>query len=392
MVEIKEFQPLIYNLEKLKKLRVEFKDIICPPYDVISPQQHRSLLRKKYNFVHLEFPKEDKKNYQKAKIKLSLWKRKKILLKEEHPSIYIYQHKFEYPKNSNNWYTRTGIFCLIKADLTYETILPHEHTKPKPLENRAKLLATLNIQTSSPFFIVEDKKNELQKIISKLLKPQYLVLSFTDYENQQHKLYRIVKGVKGISELKTFFEKQKLYIADGHHRYKVTTEYLKSIKKNFLMGYICPSSDDGLTILPTHRAVQTAHTLEEIKKYFEFTEWDGKSEVSIVVYHKGEFKVASLKKEYQKIYKDILDNPYFLLDKILCEVEGEKIRYEMFYHQEIREVVSFADKYNGVAFIMESVKKERFFEVVNKKMIFPPKSTYFYPKVPAGLLCYELDF
>lgn len=392
MVEIKEFQPLIYNLEKIKKLKIDFKDIICPPYDVISPQQHRSLLRKKYNFVHLEFPKETKNKYLTAKKTFSVWKRSKILVKDEHPSVYVYQHKFKHPYIPDKYYTRVGIFCLIKADPEYETILPHEHTKPKPLEDRAKLLSTLNLQTSSPFFVVEDKIGKLKNILDDIAKPKYLILNFTDDQQHEHKLYRIVKSVKEVTEIKKFLEKQNLYIADGHHRYKVTTEYLKSIGKSYLMGYICSSYDEGLIILPTHRALPTAHTLQEIAKYFDFVGWDGKSRVEILVYHRGEFKVAKLKKEFQRKFKNIAYNSYFLLDKVLCEVEGEKIRYEMFYHQEMKEVVNFAEKYNGVAFILPPVIKEEFFEIVNKKLVFPPKSTYFYPKVPAGLLCYDIEF
>ncbi|MFZ2357437.1 MAG: DUF1015 family protein [Candidatus Omnitrophota bacterium] len=37
MTEIKPFKAFIYNQEKIKDL----KDVVCPPYDVISPAQQQ---------------------------------------------------------------------------------------------------------------------------------------------------------------------------------------------------------------------------------------------------------------------------------------------------------------------------------------------------------------
>jgi uncharacterized protein (DUF1015 family) len=387
MIEIKEFQPLVYSLEKLNKLKIDFKDVVCPPYDVISPQQHRVLLRKKYNFVNLELPKgTTNKKYSNAKKILSLWKKNKVVVKEEIPSVYIYQQVFEYPKNSGKFYTRYGMFCLVKADPEYKTVLPHELTKPKPLEDRTNLLNTIGVQTSAPFFVVEDEEKKFFELLKNLAKEKYKIISFTDEENIQHSLYRIVKGIKELEEIKKILQKKFLIIADGHHRYKVTIEYLKKIKHKFLMGYICSSSDEGLLILPTHRALPEIHIYEELKKYFEFVEWDGKSEVKILFYKNGEFKVMK-----PKLKKSVKEQPYFLLDKILCELEGEQIRQQMFYHQEMKEVINFADKFNGCAFILPPVGKDEFVKIVKERKVFPPKSTYFYPKVISGLMFYDFS-
>lgn len=387
MVQIKEFRPLIYNLEKLNKLKIDFKDVVCPPYDIISPQQHRVLLRKKYNFVNIELPKgPTNKKYTNAKRTLSSWKRNKIIVKEDIPAVYVYQQVFDYPKNSGKFYTRYGIFCLIKADPEYKTILPHELTKPKPLEDRTKLINAIGIQTSPPFFIVEDEKKEFYELLKSLAKEKYKILSFSDNENNQHSLYRIVKGIKECEKIKKFLSKKELIIADGHHRYKVTIEYLKKIGHEFFMGYICSSSDEGLMILPTHRALPESHIYEELKKYFEFEEWDGKSEVKILFYKNGEFKVAKIKSD--KLKKE---QPYFLLDKVLTELEGEQIRQQLFYHQEMKEVINFADKFNGCAFILPPVEKNEFIKIVKKDSVFPPKSTYFYPKVLSGLVFYDFS-
>ncbi|MCS7151010.1 MAG: DUF1015 domain-containing protein [Endomicrobia bacterium] len=386
MVEILEFQPLIYNTEKISRQRIEFKDLICPPYDVISPAQHKSLLRKKYNFVNLELPKGSGKiKYKNARKTLTVWKRSKVLVKDEHPSIYVYEHTFKYPEDSQKVYKRTGIFCLVKADYSYEKILPHEQTKPKPLEDRMYLIKTLGVQTSPPFFLVEDSDKEFTNILSGLKKTKYLVLSFKDELGCEHKLYRVIEGIPEVNKIKNYIKQKPLYIADGHHRYKVTCEYLKEINQEFLFGYICSLEDEGLLILPTHRALAEKHIIDGVRKFFEFTDWDGKSKIDIVLYICGEFKVLKLKPQYRFSEK----NPYFLLDKILLQLEGEQIRQHIFYHNDLKEVISFADKYGGCAFIMPPVSKEEFVRIIKKRIIFPPKSTYFFPKVPCGLLVFE---
>ncbi|MEN3014175.1 MAG: DUF1015 domain-containing protein [Endomicrobiia bacterium] len=389
MVEIKEFHGLIYNQQKLSKLKVNFKDLICPPFDTISSSLHRSLLLKKYNFVNLELPKgTGQKKYQNAKKILSSWKRSKIIVEDDLPSIYLYSHKFSYPVGCEKQYTRYGIFCLIKADPSYTDIIPHEHTNPKPIEERAKLISALNAQTSSPFFIVEDEKKEFYNLLLKLAKPQYLFITTKDSLGDEHKIYKIVDS-KLIGKIKDILKRKKLYIADGHHRYKVTCEYLKKNKKEYLLGYICSLEDEGLLILPTHRALAGSHIVEELKKYFDFLDWDGKSNVEIVFYHKGSFKTLKPKISFKDTAKIINNQPYFLLDRVLRELEGEKITQHIFYHQEIKEVVNFADKYDGCAFILPAVKKEEFSKVLKDKIIFPPKSTYFYPKVFCGFVFYE---
>ncbi len=389
MVEIKEFKPILYNKEKLEKLNIEFKDIICPPYDVISEQQYKSLIRKKYNFVNLELPKgKENKKYQNAKKFLSNLKRYKILIKQSAPSIYIYQHKFSYPEGSNKYYTRTGIFCLIKSDPEYKTILPHEQTKPKPLQDRLNLISTLNLQTSAPFFLVEDKDKKFYNKLLELANKKNLILSFKDDKSEEHKIYRVIVGTKEFIWIKRFFKKEILFIADGHHRYKVTSEYLKNIDKNYLMGYICSFSDDGLLILPTHRAVLGKYVLEEVKNYFDISLWDGKTKPKILFYHNGEFKILNLKTNLKNSDKTLKNLEYVVLNETVFKNLSKE---QIFYHQEMKEVINFADKYNGFAFILPAVTKDEFIKVVKKSLVFPPKTTYFYPKVISGLFCYDLE-
>ncbi|MCX7956577.1 MAG: DUF1015 domain-containing protein [Endomicrobia bacterium] len=391
MVEIKEYTPLIYNLDKLEKFSLSLKDTVCPPFDTISSSLHRVLLKKKYNFVNLELPKgKTTKKYEDAKKILSLWKKNKIVIKENLPCFYIYEHKFYYPDNSGKSFTRLGVFCLVRIDKDYKNILPHEYTNPKPLEDRKKLLSTVNIQTSAPFFLVDDPNKELYETLKLSLKQQYLWTYFKDEKSSEHKIYKVVATTNIAKKMKEIVKQKKFFIADGHHRYKVTSEYLSSIGQEYLMGYICSIEDEGVLILPTHRVVIGKHIIEEIKKYFELIEWDGRSDVDTVIYYNGTFNVLRPKIKLVNLPKVVSKQPYFILDKVLTELEGEQIRQQIFYTHDLKEAVYYADRYNSCAFIMNSVKKNEFIDIIKNGYKFPPKSTYFYPKVISGINFYEI--
>jgi uncharacterized protein (DUF1015 family) len=430
MVEIKEFCAIRYNKEKVKKLGIEFENLVCPPYDVISDQMYKMLAKHKYNFVHFELPFGIKnlgnKKYDKVKKVLTLWKKNKIFVQDNIPAIYVYEHTFCYPPATSvqatfdkksktvkpltsevKKYVRTGLFCITKIDPQYETILPHEQTKPKPIEDRLHLLETLNMQTSPVFCLVEDDKKVLNKTLEKIVTNTTPTVVFNDNLGGVHKFYKVVSKEK-IGFIKKFFLDKKLFIADGHHRYKTACEYLnrlhslpatghklkiknKQIIENaeYFMTYICPLSDDGLLILPTHRAVVGKYIKDYIDKFFDLLPWDGKSKIELGLYHNGEFKIMVPKKivANSKLKVEIMKIPYVLLNEtVLKDIPKEQI----FYHQEIQEVICWAQKYGGYAFLLPPLSKDKFKFVVENKFLLPPKTTYFYPKVISGLCAYSL--
>ena len=63
MAEISEFRGVRYNPEKIRRMA----DVICPPYDVISPSEQQALYdRNEYNMVRLEYGQEMKGDNERA--------------------------------------------------------------------------------------------------------------------------------------------------------------------------------------------------------------------------------------------------------------------------------------------------------------------------------------
>jgi uncharacterized protein (DUF1015 family) len=99
MTDIQPFHGVHYNQELLK----HWTDIICPVYDIISPQQQGDLyLKNEFNFVRLEFSRElpqdtDNDNkYTRAAATLEQWLKKGVMVTDEQPAIYVHDHYFMY--------------------------------------------------------------------------------------------------------------------------------------------------------------------------------------------------------------------------------------------------------------------------------------------------------
>jgi len=374
MAIIQPFRALRYNLKTLKELN----NVVCPPYDIINKELKINLIKSsKYNYIHIELPD----SYSDAKKSLTQWLNKKILIQDKNDSIYIFQQKFGSK-------IRTGFFCLLKLDEKY--IIKHEHTSQKPIEDRLNLLKTLKIDTSPIFVIALDEKNLIHKKLKNIISKTKYDIKF-EFENIKNFLW-CISDKKVIDELKRILEKQHLLIADGHHRFQTSIIYKNEIdnKKEYIMTYICSANDPGLCILPTHRVVKFSPEIQNnINKYFNLTTWDKEKTSKIVYYKSGEFYTLKLKNKY----KEYINLPCVCLlhELILKEINVGDI----FYTKDIQEAIKLTNtsqlNYSGIAFLLEAPSIKSIFYRSKAGKIFPHKSTYFYPKVPSGVVIHSFN-
>ena len=97
--------------------------------------------------------------------------------------------------------------------------------------------------------------------------------------------------------LRDFLKERRLFIADGHHRYETALNYRDEMREatarkdgkqpfDYMMMFLTNAEQDGLVILPTHRALSRAFMtevdlrgVEEMREYFEIrrTKWTCRS-------------------------------------------------------------------------------------------------------------------
>ena len=118
MAQIKPFRPLRYTSKA-----GSIQNNVCPPYDIISPEQREALIGKsEYNLIRLELPVGEDKYNEAGKL-LKKWISEGILARDDEDGIFVYEEEFDV---SNKHYIFNGIVCLCKTyDFSEKVVLPH---------------------------------------------------------------------------------------------------------------------------------------------------------------------------------------------------------------------------------------------------------------------------
>lgn len=436
MVEVKPLDAIVYNQEK-----VEMKNVIAPPYDVISDEYRDDLeSRSAYNITKLILAKgskdiNDNSNcYKSANKTFTDWKSENVLVKTEKPCIFYILQK--YTTENGRKITRKGFIARNRIeDFESKKILPHEFTMAGPKADRLNLTKECKANFSQIFMVYSDAENKIEKEIDFTQKPFIDVFDDNGVENIVLKIddEKIIKTIENVMKDKT------LLIADGHHRYETAMNY-RNFKRetendnnadyNYVMSYFTNLNDENLVVFPTHRIItkriEPYDLLETVKKYFDIEEFvfDGmnkdkvkakfleeieksnEKQISMGLYMKNvnKFYLLKLAKDVNNIldeYKvpDVLkDLDLIVLHKVLISKEFGYTDEEQMaqdgikYIKQEREAFDMVDSGKAEAsFIMAYPKIEMIQRISQAGFRMPQKSTYFYPKLLSGIVINPLE-
>lgn len=414
-MEIQPIEALVYNTDK-----VEIKDVIAPPYDVIDEKYQDDLYkRSKYNIVRLILNKGDNK-YEDAKNDFNDWKDKEILIKTKKPSIfYLIQ---QYKNEKGKLIERKGFITRNKIeDFSTKKVLPHEYTMGGPKQDRLNLVSATKAFFSQIFMVYRDDK----QIIEKEILPKYLAktpfVDVCDDLNVRNIVY-IIDDESDIKLIQKTLEDKTLLIADGHHRYETSMNYSKLHKENkkakYVMSYFTNAKDENLVIYPTHRVIEKNiepdKILNAVKKYYDIDKYNSKEEflekieqenkkqitTGLILKNSNDFYVLKLKegiKETIQAPKELQNIDLVALHELILKKELDFSQDELMAQKGIkyekRESIAFdaINKGASAVFIMAYPKMDDILNVSSAGLRMPQKSTYFYPKLLSGLVINPLD-
>ena len=414
-MEIQPIEALVYNTNK-----VEIKDVIAPPYDVIDEKYQDDLYkRSKYNIVRLILNKGDNK-YEDAKNDFNDWKDKEILIKTKKPSIfYLIQ---QYKNEKGKLIERKGFIARNKIeDFSTKKVLPHEYTMGGPKQDRLNLVSATKAFFSQIFMVYRDDK----QIIEKEILPKYLAKTpfgdVCDDLNVRNIVY-IIDDESDIKLIQKTLEDKTLLIADGHHRYETSMNYSKLHKENekakYVMSYFTNAKDENLVIYPTHRVIEKSiepdKIIDAVKKYYDIDKYNSKEEflekieqenkkqitTGLILKNSNDFYVLKLKegiKETIQAPKELQNIDLVALHELILKKELDFSQDELMAQKGIkyekRESIAFdaINKGASAVFIMAYPKMDDILNVSNAGLRMPQKSTYFYPKLLSGLVINPLD-
>jgi len=267
MAEIRPFRAYRYDTN-----RVALKDVLTQPYDKITPEmQERYYAASPYNLIAIEkgkpAPGDTSENnvYTRAAAKLEEWIAAKILVQDGAPSIYVYAQDYLVPGTQTRR-TRIGFIALGRVeDYSASVVFPHERTHTAPKADRMELLRHTRAQTGQLFMLYDDASRKIEPLLEEIARKN-APIEMRDEFDVVHRLWP-VSDADTIRRVEAAMAKQKLVIADGHHRYETALNFRNECREKagktdpqaayeFAMMTFINTHSRGLTILPTHRLVR----------------------------------------------------------------------------------------------------------------------------------------
>jgi len=435
LAEIRPFRGVRYNQELAKDLA----DIICPPYDVIDPRLQQELYhRSPYNFVRIEAGRElaqdtntDNK-YTRSAAALEQWLKEGVLAADPASVVYIHDHYFNY--EGKELRRRSIIAGVRLEEWDKKVIRPHEGILAEHKGDRFSLLWALKANTSPILALYEDGGRQVAGLLAKAGEGRPL-FNFSESNGERHEL-RAITQPEMIDKLAGYLADSPLYIADGHHRYESALAFQRERRADvslpgdkaydFVMMALVDFADPGVLILPPHRLLggipraALSQLQAKLESLFDIEEllfdapdvWGkvdrrlaagGKDEVRFALFGLAEDRFLILKLRdsaaasrmmpyfhselYKKLDVSVLD--HVILEEFLGLGSGGEGAVLAFSYEGREAVNRVQEQEYQLAFLLRPMKPEVIKAVADADDRMPRKSTYFYPKAPAGLVLYK---
>lgn len=442
MVEIAPFRGVIYDSEKIKQ---HGGHLVAPPYDVLSEDEQKDCLNRHHNnILHIDYSlrlSDDPEKYtwhQRSGAVMKKWLADGVLSRLDKPAIFHMETVCRNPVKGGS-ITRHGFVCVMKLEefCLESQVRPHEKTFSSHKEERLSLMKNTGANISQVFGFFPDENRRALELMTESAASKEPDMDFVDYQGFRHRVW-IDHNEEAIQNLVDTMKDRRVYIADGHHRYETALNYRRYLKEtmgdkspagaDYVMMYLCPMSDPGLVILPTHRLLHHApmhpdDIINRLSQYFKvsgkvfsngneeimrsrFSTKLKKQKNSFGLYLSGRKTYYVLKlletaredpalagepKELAMMDTVILSNIVFREAFGLTDKDLDDPNIISYISSMAKAIDMVNDGDNRAAFLLNPTTVEDILRVTEKGLIMPRKATYFYPKVTTGLVMNILD-
>ena len=415
MADVKPLHTLRYEPSAAGPL----EDVIAPPYDVIDDElRARLVARSPFNVVEIDLPRADGDPYEHAAATMADWTGRGVLVREDEPAVWALRQDYTAPDGRG--LTRNGFLARVRVeDYGPGRIRPHERTHPGPKEDRLRLTRATRTNLSPIFSLFTDPEGAGGAALAAAAQGEPFAEA-ADHEGTRNTLWRVADPA-AVASLTDALAGSELLIADGHHRYETARVYAEEIggegDHRYVLMLLCSLSDPGLTVFPTHRLLtglkdDTAKQQairETLMRDFDIEELPSAaalepSEGSPVAFgymdsfHRKPYRVTLKDQAIADRALDGKPEPYRRLDTAVLEAlvlrgalgmtEDDISHLDgLDYSKNLDDAIEAVESGRADAgFFMRATPVDQVREVAEAGESMPPKSTYFFPKVPTGLV------
>ena len=412
----------------------DIASVLCPPYDLITPQIQESLKsRNPLNVIHLEagegldWTALDAGRYSGTAGLFRQWAGQGALQQDAEPSLYLLRHGFTL---GGQPYSRLGLTAGVGLeDYASRQVLPHEFTEAPAIRDRVQLMQAVQANVSPIMALYRDAGGELTPLFQRVMQSPPVVDTQDEYGSAMT-LWRI-SDPDETAAIGRFFAGRPVYLADGHHRYEASRQYqlqrhqadaaasAPSQSLNYVMMTLIAFDDPGLVVLPYHRSLSglSAGQLAEIRQRLDdlfiptvqgpaSAEWlvdaltqAGADEPMLATLEPAgdgnglSARILTLRQPPPPEWGPLaVSEGWILEEQILRPVLGEAtLQHLGFLHDADEAAAGVAEGRLQMALLLKPFPLDAFEEIVGTGQRLPRKSTFFYPKLPTGLVINRLD-
>jgi len=401
MVAIHPFRALRYSPDVIGDL----SRVIAPPYDMIEAEEQEQLYRASpYNIVRLILGTQDphdtpeENRYTRAQREFRAWCDQGVLRRDDTPALYALEHLFDAGGVSSS---RLGFLALMQfIEAGEPMVLRHEATLSAPKEDRAKLLQAIPANLSPIFCVYPDEG----ATVHRLLEQQTAAAAPLAQASRRHEIFRLwaITSPDVIGAVAQRLAAIAALIADGHHRFEVA--YAQRHRYGAAMTYFASMTDPGLLVRPIHRIAQPLGSsslqalrelclLEPVADLAAVTTWlTTDATAGRFGYYDGRaWYRLSLKPDRLTSWLSApsVPSPLAGLDVSILhglifprvELDGASVQYTADTAQLLQAVGSKGER---SGWLLRGIPLPQIYALAAQGLTMPPKSTYFYPKVPSG--------
>ena len=404
-------------------------DLICPPFDVISPEEERALLaRNPHNMVSLELTEVPGEapaaRYAGAAAAFRQWQESGILGRDATPAYYLLRQRFA---SGGREYERAGIFGALGLEQPGTGVLVHEDTAPGVKEDRLALMRAAHANFSPLMMLYRDPSGRIAEVRREAAAAEPAA-DFEAGDGQRYTLWPLTDA-DGVDAIGAALAAQPVYIADGHHRYETALAYERQLgappsgASHYVLTCLIDFDDPGLLIQPYYRVVHglDGAQLDELRallrRYFVAApatiRGTTAAALDTTVAEAARGRVALIVAESGKqpmlLTPTSADVPApdaragaaeqarateaFVLQEMLFQpVMGERVAEHVAYVHDGAQALDMVARGEGqIAFFIKGVPAQTFEAIVGAGIRLPRKSTFFHPKLPSGLVINRLD-
>ena len=443
--EVRPFRAEHFNPEKIENIGL----CLSRPYDVISPlEQDEYYKRHPHNVVRLILNKiepgdtDSNNRYTRARNLLAQWRREQVIVSFRRPSFWVYEQNFQAEGLPHRQVS--GFIGLVRLqDYDNGRILPHENIIREPLEDRIRLTRTTRTQFEYIWGIYPDPQHTVDDMLATCDRDMQVLDDVESATQVRHHLWRLVNPAQ-CEAVARAVSQQRIYIADGHHRYQTMLTIRDEMRKlhpqagpdapwEFIMMYLVSANHEGLTTLPTHRmlrdlppvseqTVKDAVKLGFLVRAYSFGEDDEAEaremwlrELRNASLHDHKFGVAlhgvntyyllsidekratrMVEGESGSLTLRLLDVSLMksIIFKMLLGLTEDQIKPQVTVHYTPKVQVALDRVRSGEmqsGWFLNHTSLDEIMTVADNREKMPQKSTHFYPKPLSGLVFFNME-